>query len=286
MISAAPSVMAWPKYNPGRFPMSSGRRLSRCCPLVIPEQYDDGNIGGSQAVVERPSRPAISFRPLSMCCAPGVSGGHCRRHLAARVQSTPISSNGGRRGCLFACGEQGWRSTTRWKESRGIGRVWMESKAKLRWRRTRSEIIRQIGGKKGTKRSLLVDGRGAPLSLIVAGANRHDVKLLAATLDAIIVKRPRPTRRRPQNLCVDKGYAGKPADKEIRDRGYIPHVPKKGLPLPRGRHRTRGRARRWVVERTHSWMNNYRKLRVRYEKKAVNFEGLLHLAIAIICWRM
>ncbi len=185
MISAAPSVMAWPKYNPGRFPMSSGRRLSRCCPLVIPEQYDDGNIGGSQAVVERPSRPAISFRPLSMCCAPGVSGGHCRRHLAARVQSTPISSNGGRRGCLFACGEQGWRSTTRWKESRGIGRVWMESKAKLRWRRTRSEIIRQIGGKKGTKRSLLVDGRGAPLSLIVAGANRHDVKLLAATLDAI-----------------------------------------------------------------------------------------------------
>jgi putative transposase len=130
-----------------------------------------------------------------------------------------------------------------------------------------------------------VDGRGVPLSLIVAGANRHDVKLLAQTLDAIVVPRPKPTKRHPQNLCVDKGYAGKPADKQMRDRGYIPHVPKKGTPH-QSRHKTKGRARRWVVERTHSWMNNYRKLRVRYEKKVANFEALLHLAIAIICWRM
>jgi len=146
------------------------------------------------------------------------------------------------------------------------------------------EITRPIGGKKGTKRSLLVDGRGAPLSLIVAGANRHDVKLLGPTLDAIVVDRPKPTPRKPQNLCVDKGYAGRPAQKEMRDRGYIPHVPMKGS--ARQKFRTQGRARRWVVERTHSWMNNYRKLRVRYEKKLANFEGLLHLAIALICWRM
>lgn len=160
----------------------------------------------------------------------------------------------------------------------------MGPKAKPLWHETQWETTRQIGGKKGTKRSLLVDGRGAPLSLIVAGANRHDVKLLAQTLDAIVVQRPRPTKLRPQNLCLDKGYAGKPAEKEIRERGYIPHVPKKGM--PQARYKTKGRARRWVVERTHSWMNNYRKLRVRYEKKAVNFEALLHLAIAIICWRM
>jgi transposase len=156
--------------------------------------------------------------------------------------------------------------------------------AKLPWRRTRWETTRLIGKKKGTKRSLLVDGRGAPLSLIVAGANQYDVKLLAQTLDAIVIRRPRPTKRRPQNLCVDKGYAGRPAEQQMQGRGYIPHVPKKGM--PHARHRTKGRPRRWVVERTHSWMNNYRKLRVRYEKKAVNFEALLHLAIAIICWRM
>jgi transposase len=108
--------------------------------------------------------------------------------------------------------------------------------------------------------------------------------LLGATLDAIIVKRPQPSPRKPQNLCVDKGYAGQPAEREMRARGYIPHVPKKGA--PKQRHRTKGKARRWVVERTHSWMNNYRKLRVRYEKKAAHFEGLLHLATALICWRM
>ena len=160
----------------------------------------------------------------------------------------------------------------------------MGRRAKLRWLRRRWETTRPIGGKKGTKRSLLVDGRGAPLSLIVAGANRHDVKLLGLTLDAIVVKRPKPTARRPQNLCVDKGYAGKPAEKEMRDRGYIPHVPQKGI--GQARRRNRRKARRWVVERTHSWMNNYRKLRVRYEKKVANFEGLLHLATALICWRM
>ena len=172
---------------------------------------------------------------------------------------------------------------TAWRELPGNGRAWMELKAKLPWHRRRWETTRPIG-KKRTKRSLLVDGRGAPLSLIVAGANRHDVKLLAQTLDAIVVPRPKPTKRRPQHLCVDKGYAGKPAEKQMRERGYIPHVPKKGM--PQARHKTQGHARRWVVERTHSWMNNYRKLRVRYEKKAANFEALLHLAIAIICWRM
>jgi len=173
---------------------------------------------------------------------------------------------------------------TKWKGLPGNGRVWTGRRARPHWLRRRSEITRQTGGKKGTKRSLLVDGRGAPLSLIVAGANRHDVKLLGPTLDAIVVERPRPTPRKPQNLCVDKGYAGKPAQKVMRDRGYIPHVPEKGT--ARQRFRTQGKARRWVVERTHSWMNNYRKLRVRYEKKAANFEGLLHLAIALICWRM
>ena len=185
---------------------------------------------------------------------------------------------------MCGCGVPGWQSMTTWRGLPGNGKVWMGPKAKRLWHRRRWETTRQTGEKKGTKRSLLVDGRGAPLSLIVAGANRHDVKLLAQTLDAIVVPRPKPTKRRPQNLCVDKGYAGKPAEQQMRERGYIPHVPKKGM--PQARHKSQGRARRWVVERTHSWMNNYRKLRVRYEKKAANFEALLHLAIAIICWRM
>ena len=160
----------------------------------------------------------------------------------------------------------------------------MGRRVKPRWHKRRWETTRQIGEKKGTKRSLLVDGRGAPLSLIVAGANRHDVKLLGATLDAIVVERPKPTKQKPQHLCVDKGYQGRVADQQMRARGYIPHIPTQ-TPA-KGGHKTKGRARRWVVERTHSWMNNYRKLRVRYEKKVANFEALLHLATAMICWRM
>ena len=129
-----------------------------------------------------------------------------------------------------------------------------------------------------------MDGRGAPLSLIVAGANRHDVKLLAQTLDAIVIRRPKPTKHKPQHLCVDKGYRGQAAEQQMRARGYTPHIPSQTP--SKGGHKTKGRARRWVVERTHSWMNNYRKLRVRYEKKVANFEALAQLATALICWRM
>ena len=131
---------------------------------------------------------------------------------------------------------------------------------------------------------MLVDGTGVPLSLIVSGANRHDVKLLAETLDSIVIRRPKPTRRCRQNLCADKGYSGKPAAAIMRKRGYIPHVRQIGQETKPicGRKQP---ARRWRVERTHSWLNRFRKLLVRYEKKAENYLGLLHCASALICWR-
>jgi transposase len=136
--------------------------------------------------------------------------------------------------------------------------------------------IRRIGGKKGSKRHLLVDGHGVPLSLIVTGANRHDVSQLSAVLDAIILPLPNVDRF----LYADKGYSGKPAQEQIRSRGYIPRVSQK--------KRKRGRPpknRRWVVERTHSWFNRFRKLLVRYEKLVDSYEALVCLAAAIICWR-
>ena len=122
-----------------------------------------------------------------------------------------------------------------------------------------------------------MDGAGVPLSLIVSGANRHDVKLLATTLDSIVIVRPKTSRRRRQNLCADKGYAGRPAAQAMQRRGYTPHVRQRG---------EEARARRWVVERTHSWFNRFRKLLVRYEKTAANFLALLQCAAALICWRM
>jgi len=264
--------------------MRCGRVSNRFYPGAIRALGHDANTGGGLAAGANPLRPAKFSPRSSMCCAPVANGRLCPRVSAAPAPFTITFNNGGRRASFCGCGAQDWRNTTIWRGLPGSGKAWTGRKAKRPWRKRPWETTRRIGEKKGTKRSLLVDGRGAPLSLIVAGANRHDVKLLAQTLDAIVVPRPKPTKRRRQNLCVDKAYAGKPAERQMRERGYIPHVPKKGAPA--ARHKTKGRARRWVVERTHSWMNNYRKLKVRYEKKAANFEALLHLAIAIICWRM
>ena len=61
-------------------------------------------------------------------------------------------------------------------------------------------------GKPGVKRSLLVEGQGGPLAVVVGPANRHDATLLRETLEAVIVERPEPTEEKPQHLCLDKGF--------------------------------------------------------------------------------
>ena len=122
-----------------------------------------------------------------------------------------------------------------------------------------------------------------PLAVAVEGANVPDQKLVAATLDAIPVERPDSTPEEPQHLCLDKGYAGEPVDRQARKRGYTPHVPCKTNQIPKPKHR--GKARRWKVERTHSWLNRARRLLTRWEKKVVNYLGFLHLQFATIALR-
>jgi len=139
-------------------------------------------------------------------------------------------------------------------------------------------------GKKGRKRSLLTDGNGVPLSLVVAGANRHDSKLLAPTLDSIVVERPAPSGGK-QHLCADAGYMGKPCMKTARERGCEPHIKQRREEAAGIRAVPAAKARRWVVERTHSWPNRWRKLLVSFEKTEASYTGLLSLAAALICWR-
>jgi transposase len=118
----------------------------------------------------------------------------------------------------------------------------------------------------------------------VDGANVHDQKLLAPTLDGIPVVRPEPEPYHPQHLCLDKGYVGKPVEREVGERGYLLHLPKKdGERVTR--HHRHGKARRWKVERTHSWVNRARRLLVRWEKKVANYLGFLHLQFAITALR-
>lgn len=133
--------------------------------------------------------------------------------------------------------------------------------------------------KLGTKRHTLVDKRGVPLSGVISGANRHDMKFAFAALDGIIVRRP----GKKQNMCMDKGYDFPQIYCGVSLRGYIGHIRRKGEQLIRKRTHT---AKRWVVERTASWYNRFRKLLVRFEKKSENYLGLIQFANCIISYRV
>jgi transposase len=111
------------------------------------------------------------------------------------------------------------------------------------------------------------------------------VKLLEPTLDQIVVRRPDPEAKPKQHLCADKGYMGQPAQAAIVARHYVPHVVPRGEEVRAKKQNPRYRARRWVVERTHSWLNRFRKLLVRFEKLAASYEGLLELACSLIAFR-
>jgi putative transposase len=136
------------------------------------------------------------------------------------------------------------------------------------------------------KRSLLVEADGGPLSVVVAGANVPDFKLLAATLDAIVAERPEPSGEAPQNLRLDKGYdKGEVVEEALRSRGYAPHIRRIGEEKLDSSGEKRYPARRWVVERTLGWLSKCRAILVRYEKKAVNYLGLIKVACVLLWYR-
>lgn len=131
---------------------------------------------------------------------------------------------------------------------------------------------------------MLTDGRGVPIGAAVSGANAHDQTLVRETLESIPVRRPHPTPHQKQHLCADKGYDADAVRTAARRRHYIPHIPKKNDDSPPRKH-PHGKARRWVVERTHSWTNRARRLLIRWEKKVANYLGFLHLQFAIVALR-
>lgn len=138
--------------------------------------------------------------------------------------------------------------------------------------------------KRGTKRSLLVDGRGTPLSVVVAGANRNDHTLMAETLEAIPVDRPEPGPDAPRHLCLDKGYDYAEPRDLAEAFGFTLHLRTRGEEVQAKREAGK-KARRWVVERAHSWLNRFRRILIRWDKKPENYLALLHFACAIITWR-
>ena len=138
--------------------------------------------------------------------------------------------------------------------------------------------------KNGTKQSLLVERDGGPLAAVIAGANVPDMKLLEATLKAIVVDRPDP-RGLEQNLCLDRGYDN-PTGHDVTERhGYVGHIRPIGDDRRQKRRPGRRKPRRWVVERTLGWLSKCRALLIRYDKHDFNYLGLIQLACGLLWYR-
>jgi IS5 family transposase len=127
---------------------------------------------------------------------------------------------------------------------------------------------------------LVVDRQGIPLAVTLSAANVHDSRMLEETVDAIPAlkgRRGRP-RKRPHKLHTDKGYDYPRCRQALRKRGIIPRIARKGIESSErlGRHR-------WVVERTLAWLNRFRRLTIRYERRADIHQAFLTLGCALIC---
>ena len=140
-------------------------------------------------------------------------------------------------------------------------------------------------GKNGTKKSLLVEGDGGPLAVVIAGANVNDQRLLRATIEAIVVERPEPTPAAPQHLCLDAAYDNPEGRAAAAAGKYTAHI--RGVRQAKKRcDRSKGhKPRRWVVERTLAWLSKCRGILVRYDKKDTNYLGLIQLACALLWYR-
>jgi transposase len=134
----------------------------------------------------------------------------------------------------------------------------------------------------GSKHHLIVDRHGTPLAVTLTGGNRHDVTQLLPLLDAIPPirgLRGRP-RRKPRRLYADRGYDFDKYRRLLWKRGIKPLIARRGVAHGSGLSKVR-----WVVERAFAWLNQFKRLRTRYERRADLHQGLLELACSLICLR-
>jgi putative transposase len=111
-------------------------------------------------------------------------------------------------------------------------------------------------------------------------ANKNDFKILQETLLNILAKRPAPTSEKPQGMCLDKGYDFEEIRVTLKKFNFTPHIKCRGEEV---REKKKGwKARRWVVERTHSWMNRFRDILICWTKKALNFQAQIDFVCAYI----
>lgn len=253
-------------------PKIFGGSLSRCCRSILDARKWDAHARICAA------SPAAFF----ISCGPAVSGRHSHHNLAARVRFIATSKSGRDWGFGSGSGNARCGPTIESEASRGAGKLSTAPPPRHRWEGKKTGRNPTDRGKLGVKRSVLTDARGVPLGVAIDGANAHDQRLLRDTLRSIPIRRPGRQRVR-QNLCLDKGYFGEPSTATAKRFGYIPHIRCRGE--EQRRCRAGQKARRWVVEAAHSWTNRARRLLIRWEKKAANYLGFVHLQFGIIALR-
>jgi putative transposase len=131
----------------------------------------------------------------------------------------------------------------------------------------------------------LTEANGVPIGLTIAEANRHDMKLVRATIVSMPVARPKPIPEQPQGMCMDKGYDYAEVRATVREFGFTAHIRSRGEEAQALKREAGFKARQWVVERAHSWMNRFRRVLIRWDKSAANYLAFLHFACALIAFR-
>ena len=246
---------------------------------------------GPEKASGTPGRPAVPFHRIFDGILYVLRTG-CQWRAIPRAEFAPKSTVWGRFQQWVAAGvfQQAWlRVLVYYDLEVGIAWKWQAldgviPKAPLGGEATGPSPVDRA--KSGTKRSVLSDGRGAPLAVVVAGANTPDKTLALETLDSIPVERPARVVNRVHHLSLDAGYDYEAVVEGILERNYILHLrPPAKTPLtvaPEQKHP----ARRWVVERTHAWHNKFRRLLVRGERKLDHYCAMIDLASVLIIWRI
>lgn len=137
-------------------------------------------------------------------------------------------------------------------------------------------------GKTGSKHHLISDGNGTPFKVITTAANVNDVTQTLGLVDGIpsVAGRPGRPRRRPDALLGDKGYDSNPDRRELRKRGILPVISRKGSPDIQGLGTLR-----YVIEQTFALLHQFKRLAIRWERRLDLHDALVSLACGLICWR-
>ncbi|WP_152979240.1 IS5 family transposase [Caballeronia cordobensis] len=189
-----------------------------------------------------------------------------------------------------------WQEAGVWDQLHQVLLAWLRAADQIDWSRVivDSSSIRAVGAgpktgpnptdraRPGSKHHLITEAQGIPLAVILTGANRHDVTQLHPLVEAIPPisgKRGRPLSK-PWVVQGDRGYDHDKYRRPLHAAGIATEIARRGQPHRSGLGKTR-----WVVERTISWLHNFRRLRIRFERLAFIHEAFMKIACCIICWR-